>query len=362
VATAITRGPQREEPDGIPVKPGVPSGSASLYVAKEGGAHWLWGAWQHLSGRQLEFNDLGYLERKNDYQAYVDVAYRTLEPWRGTRETRTTLQLQARETLDGINLWNAVELNTWFNLSSFWSFYVEAHYRGAHFDDREMGDGAALQRAGLVGVEVSVASDPRRRITAWVFAQAHRLANGAHTEARASLTFRLLPQLELDFAPTGTYDSGEPRWVSTDGGASPSYLFGVQEARSVGATLRVAYTFTPDLSLQLYAQPFLARVHYSSFLTYPAPAYRQRVRLGDLVSGAPAPTTNPDSQQAALNVNAVLRWEYRPGSTLFLVYTRSQNPSLVVPRDGAAALDLHPVLQGKAAVDVVMVKLAYWWG
>jgi hypothetical protein len=64
---------------------------------------------------------------------------------------------------------------------------------------------------------------------------------------------------------------------------------------------------------------------------------------------------------ATLNVNLVLRWEYRLGSTLFLVYTHSQNPALV-PAPNGTSFELRPILQGRASDDVVMAKLAYWWG
>jgi hypothetical protein len=58
----------------------------------------------------------------------------------------------------------------------------------------------------------------------------------------------------------------------------------------------------------------------------------------------------------------VMRWEYRLGSTLFLVYTRAQTPSLAVPALGSASFELSPVLHGRAADDVILVKLAYWLG
>ena len=58
----------------------------------------------------------------------------------------------------------------------------------------------------------------------------------------------------------------------------------------------------------------------------------------------------------------MLRWEYRLGSTFFLVYTRAQDPTLALPPGGTAGLDLRPVWEGRAATDVVMAKLAYWWG
>src|SRR5262249_43377433 len=140
------------------------------------------------------------------------------------------------------------------------------------------------------------------------------------------------------------------------------------DARSVGATLRASYTFTPELTLQVYSQAFLARVHYTRFYadpTMPPPGTRGRVDLASL-QPAPPPTQGlalADTSTATLNVNVVLRWEFRLGSTASLVYTRSQTPTLVPSMNGGAtSLDLRPILNGRAAIDVIMLKIAYWFG
>ena len=77
--------------------------------------------------------------------------------------------------------------------------------------------------------------------------------------------------------------------------------------------------------------------------------------------GFVVPPPNPDSARATFNVNLVLRWEYRLGSTLFVVYTRSQDPALI-PSPNGASFELRPLYQGRAADNVLMVKLAYWFG
>ncbi len=126
-------------------------------------------------------------------------------------------------------------------------------------------------------------------------------------------------------------------------------------------TLRAAYTFTPELTLQFYTQLFLASVHYTRSSSSRRRRSASRSRFGALMP-AGAPATNPDTEQATLNVNLVLRWEYRLGSTLFLVYTRAQTPALTVSPGSGATFELAPIWHGRASDDVVMVKLAYWLG
>jgi hypothetical protein len=98
---------------------------------------------------------------------------------------------------------------------------------------------------------------------------------------------------------------------------------------------------------------------FSDFTTFSGPP-RSVVHLSDLAPGGPPPA-DPDFEEAALNVNVVLRWEYRVGSTLFLVYSRSQTPSLALEPGQVPVLDVGAALRAPAA-DVFLTKLTYWWG
>jgi hypothetical protein len=355
LATALVHGPQRIEPDGLNVHPGNVAPGASLDVDKVGGRHWLWSFDGQVSGQQLEYNDLGYLDRKNDWLANDSVTYRTIEPWWRTLETRTTLGLAYRSTLDGIVLQQNLMLTSSWLLTNYWTVILQADAGGNYHDDREFGDGRVLERAGRRGLELTLAGDPRRRVLWSAYAQAMNMSDGWHAEARGDVTVRVLPQLELELTPTSTFDHGEPRYVSS------VTLLGAQDARSLGATLRAAYTFTPELTLQVYSQVFLARIHYTQFFKVPPGVHRF-----ELASLEPAPQPNlsvADSSSATLNVNVVLRWEFRLGCVAYLVYTRSQTPPVTPSMNGGAtSLDLRPILNGNAAIDVIMLKIAYWFG
>ena len=368
IGSTLRGGAPRAQPDGIAITPGTLSGGGSLYVAKDGGTHWLVSAWQHVAGRQLEINDMGYLERKNDYQGEFKLTYRTLDPWWRTLQTNTWLSLRVRETLDGTRLGTELKLASSWDLRAFWNLYLDVHLRRSYYDDREMGDGSALERAGSVGVIADMTSDPRRRVTGNLNLTADRRKDGYRVDGTGRLTLRALPQLELDVIPTASYDTGAPRYLATDpalpGATTTNYFFGAQTAATIGTTLRAAYTFTPELSLQLYTQLFLARVRYGPLLSFAHDVgVRERVTLDALAPATAPPATAiaANSDEATLNVNLVLRWEYRLGSTLFVVYTRAQNPALVPAPDGSG-FQVRPIWQGRASADFIMLKLAYWWG
>ena len=63
-----------------------------------------------------------------------------------------------------------------------------------------------------------------------------------------------------------------------------------------------------------------------------------------------------------MNVNLVLRWEFRLGSVVYLVYTRAQSPRVDLPAIQAPRLDIAPLRNNAGSVDAVMLKISYWWG
>ena len=362
LAAMLNGGPGRTAPDGIITQPGRPAAGATLAIAKQGGGPWLASTTQAFSGRQLDYNDVGYLDRKNDYNAYADLAYRTLEPWRGTTDTTTSVAVSHRQTLKGLSLGDNLRLQSTATFQNFWAVSATAYYHSAFFDDRETKDGTALQRASLVGAELWVGADSRRKLTGAAWVQVQSLANGLQVQCNASFIARPTRRLELEIDPGFEYTSGEPRFIVADAG---TYWFGRLRAANVGVVVRGTVGLLPTLTFQLYSQLFLASKHLSSFSTAAGGGEGSSIRLTDLVprdDGPPAAKPNPDSQTAVFNVNAVLRWEYRLGSVVYLVYTRAQSPSLGVTWPAFPRLDAGSLAGNRGSVDAVLLKASYWWG
>jgi hypothetical protein len=138
---------------------------------------------------------------------------------------------------------------------------------------------------------------------------------------------------------------------------------------------------TPKVSIQVYAQPLLAAGDYVNFKELAAPRTYDFLEYGTGASAlaydaaartytadpdgadgsAPAFTfNNPDFNLKSLRVNAVFRWELKPGSTFYAVWTRQQqdvsNPGQFAPGRDAKAMFAAP------GDDVILFKMAYWIG
>ncbi|MBI2898191.1 MAG: hypothetical protein HYY06_31870 [Deltaproteobacteria bacterium] len=355
---SLVRGrPERSLADGTVVASGDVAPGGRLRVAKEGGEHWI-GAFEYEGyGRKLSLDDLGYLRRQNMHRVFGALGYQTTQPAGPTLESRSYVEVYHYWNLDWLAGPSGYQVNTWVRFRNRARIFTELHYRPSYFDDREMGDGAALEREGLVGLELWLGFDQGGPVTFDGGASLQRIWNGYNFEFGAEIGLRIAPELDLALGPQVGFTDGEPRFV--EAGDDPgSYVFGRQRARSVGAILRATWAFGPRLTLQVYAQLLVAAVHFDDWLTNES---RDEVVELDELADTGAPSENPDFLEGALNASAVLRWEWRLGSTLFLVYSRAQAPEVGFEEGAVPGLDPRAVTRGPAA-DVLLLKLSYWWG
>jgi hypothetical protein len=160
------------------------------------------------------------------------------------------------------------------------------------------------------------------------------------------------------------------------------YVFGRIDQRVLGSEIRLDWTFTPKLTLQAYLQPFLAVGHYDAFKELAAPksyAYNVYGAAGgastigydeatdaytvdpDGAGGASAPFTigNPDFNYKSLRGTVVLRWEYRPGSLLYFVWTQNR-ADYANPGNLRIGRDLGDLFSAPGD-NIFLLKVSYRW-
>jgi len=129
------------------------------------------------------------------------------------------------------------------------------------------------------------------------------------------------------------------------------YVFARLRQTELSAGIRLNWTYSPTLSLQLYAQPLISAGKYDDFKQLAQPRSNN-------YTAAAAPY-NPDFNSKSLRGNAVLRWEYLPGSTLFFVWTQSRSDREDVG-DFQFGQSMSKMLRAPAE-NIFMVKATYWW-
>jgi hypothetical protein len=164
-------------------------------------------------------------------------------------------------------------------------------------------------------------------------------------DGSGSFSFRPSPRWQFSFNPKYTNEIVARQYVTSLSGGRPDtylrrYVFGVIDRTTLSSQIRVAYTFKPDMTLDVYAEPFAASGRYNTFGELDTPGSRGLLVYGengttvDRQADGKTTVTNDESSfsftRRDFNIrsyrsNVVFRWEWRPGSTLFLVWQQDRN-------------------------------------
>ena len=341
-------GPPRELPDGTVLRSGDAGAGGFARVAKEGG--WLRTELVYERyGRRFDIDDLGYLPRQNTQHLDLVVGAFSAKPAGPFVDEQTNVEVYQHENLDGLIGPHGYQWNFGVTTRGLWTLWAELHWRPLYYDDRELGDGRALERSGRLGLELEIDSDPRRAVVGSWSSQLHSTHDGWELYATAAAMVRPRSNVELDMQTDLVFARGEPRFVDSSDPAGPR--FARQDASSVGITTRANWTLTRNFTLQAYVQALLASLRYrDAFVADPA----LRVIGLDQLQAASFDAAAYDTREGVLDATIVARWEYRPGSVGYLVYSHAQTPV-----DG---IGFHPVaLAHGPASDAVLLKLSWAW-
>ncbi len=358
--TVLANGPQRLVPDGTVLGPGT-SGTA---IAFEGGKY------NGVYTGQLEYrgwspgfddNDMGFNQQGNLHNFRPHLHYRILKPAGIILDGDINVSAMIRyDWAFHYNLQQEYWIGWQLRFKNFWTMYFETDYDTDRWDLREARDGAAVQRVGGWLWLWVIKTDPRKKVWAQQNSFIMRTQHGRAVDLWGQLALRPTTAVEVDIMPHTNFGFGDPRWFDTrdNGDGTNTYYFADLDSREFDVTLRGTYTFTPTLTLQAYAQIFLAGGHYGQTTSaigrgkgseLPFTAFRPTVMPAD---------DSPDFRDGAININLVLRWEFLPGSTLLGVYTHAQGQTTYDPTtEGYGGLSITKFANG-AATDLFLVKLS----
>ncbi|MFO0636642.1 MAG: DUF5916 domain-containing protein [Nannocystaceae bacterium] len=317
VGTHRTGGTPETGLDGNTLRAGDLGGAGYAAVEKTGGTV-IGDATYQWSGRDADWNATGFLPQPHRHTARVDLGFQDLVPHGPLLEERWQIEVFDRFTLDGLPNGSGYQLNHRARWRSMWNHFVELHWRPSYLDIRETRDGRAFQRAGLLGLELEATSDTRRKLIADADVDVQVRSTGPRIDGRLDVDVNPSEALQLRLGLTATIDHGEPRWIGTDAVAG-IHQFARMDANAVGVLARLNVTLARRLELQLYGQALGIETGWRDPTWAPAGERRTLYRELRRADG-PAP---PGEREALLIANLFLRWEYRPGSNLWLVLTRN---------------------------------------
>lgn len=385
--TASARYYQRPDQNYVtfdPTRTSLTGYSASLQASKNAGRHWLWGTGVWADSPGLELNDLGVIRRADDIQSWFFLNYRETEPGTVFRRYNFWMNPSVGFNFGGIRkntalrtggnvTWNNYMWNN-FNLSYQPSTLNDALTRGGPL----MGDVGGWRASLRWG-------NNRSSNTNWsIGGGVSDVNHNQSVNAFASFGAQPSPQLQFSVGPSFfTQNNARQYYTIRDEGSAATfgtrYIFSTIKFSQISAQFRVNYLFSPTLSLELYAEPFVASGNFSNFgeleaarssdlRTYGTdgttitPVINQETGLVDrydVTDGASSfSLSNNNFNITSFRSNLVLRWEWSPGSTIFFVW--QQNKSGFAP-DGSP-LEPGSLFDAVTAPgrNIIAIKANYW--
>jgi hypothetical protein len=380
---------QRPDADHVtldPTRTFLSGSSGRVDIAKIGGGHWRYGAFGTFRTPGFDINSIGFQQSADQAMGVGWAGYQQFEPQGAFRRWGVNLSSWSGWNFGGERIFTGANLNGNFQLKNFWIGHGGYNVEAGGLSATALRGGPALKTpaswSGWAGFE----SDSRKPVR--IGASANFGGEYRTTTSRfgigPNVTVQPSSRMQLSLQPNLSWNDRAWQFVdqaSADDGTR--YVFGALDQRTFSLTTRLNYTFSPDLSFQLYAQPFVSAGTYTGLMEVDAPrapvfddrlapyADEQLRRVQgegfsfyevdeNLDGSSDFAFRDPDFNVKSFRSNVVLRWQYRPGSSFFLVWSRDQGNFV---NDGSFEFgrdfgDIFAI----PSTNVFMVKVEHWLG
>jgi hypothetical protein len=331
----------------------------------------------------FEVNDLGYATSADRQGGHLALVLMKQTPDRFSRRRQLFFAKWNTWNFAGDPLGDGYFASFSAQLLNYWSFDVTAHAGGWAYSDRLTRGGPMMRAPAFTSVSAEIDGDDRKPVE-WSLEGSYESRPDGSWEGRGELsfTFKPLPALSVSIGPEFSRQLTASQYVRTVTDPAVTamygrrYVFGAIDQTELVMDTRVNLMLSPKMSLQAYIQPLISVGRYSGFKEAAQPRTYDFIQYGvnggtiafDAEAGAyrvvpevgsPFVIPNPNFNFTSLRVNAVYRWEFRPGSTLYVVWTQQREDETT---DGRFAFNQDISRMMRANGDnVFMVKVSYWF-
>ncbi|MEP6507395.1 MAG: DUF5916 domain-containing protein [Gemmatimonadales bacterium] len=313
-----------------PTRTSLDGTAIASQIEKVDGVVRLGASYQRVSPG-FEINDIGFLSQADQQTSYEHVSLVSPGPRGFYRRANAQLTLFNQWNAAGLSTARTPELDLQATLrnSSSVSANLWTDYVGGVYCDRCARGGPALRLSPSSSLLVNWFGDPRARLVK-SFAAIYTIADGGRStlwRVRPYLTYRAASNVSMELGARYQLNMDNTQWygnVGTVSSPDAHYLFAHLHQNLLSFQTRLSVTATPTLSLQFYGEPFVTTGSYRNIRELASPRasdYSARFKQYNL--GGPAEGFN----EKQFRSNTVVRWEYRPGSTVFFVWSQGRDQS-----------------------------------
>ncbi len=348
---SITHLFQREDADYLEVDPNKTSLTGTGGNLQIGN---LDGRWKFESGAtwrspELELNDIGFQRKADDIRHYTWIGYQTQKPDSTFR--KVGINYNHWSTWDFGGNHNSLQFNTnsWQNWKNNWFTNIGFNYQPINYSNSALRGGPRLRNSNSISFWNGINTDNRKKVRFNLF---HRGSFGGDDSysnyfMRFEVTYQPTNNLQISARPSYSINNDKLQFIDNiDIGNETRYLNGEIAQRTLSMSLRLNYTINPNLSIQYWGQPFISRGRFTNFkfitdplaknfidrfseytdnqISFNDDIYNVDEDLNDVTDFS---FDNPDFSSIQFRSNLVIRWEYIPGSEIFLVWSQDISQS-----------------------------------
>lgn len=319
-------------------------------IGKVGGQHWNYNAGFKWVSPELELNDIGFLRSADEMIQYANLRYRSIKPTGVFRDFNVRFNQFSAFDFEGNYNRIQYQINGSASFLNNWEIDFGLAHKPRIFSNSILRGGPRWRFSKENFQFFFVGSDRRKNFNGTI--------GFIHSQAKENNFSLLKFESELNYQPTNAFNislspeysisKNQTQYVTqSDYNSDSRYVLGTIDNHTLTASVRLDYTINPNLSIQYYGQHFISRGRYKDFkyVTNPvAERLTERFQLYDSnqinLSGNDFQVdenrdgtmdysfSNPDFSYVQFNSNLVLRWEYIPGSELFLVWSQGVKSSV----------------------------------
>ncbi len=360
--------------------------SASIQARKIEGEHWLWGGGIWADSPNFELNDVGVIRQADDIATWANVTYRETRPGRTFRNYALTLNTMNGFNFGGVHKQQRFNLFSNAQLWNYWRANLRFSLNTAKQNDRLTRGGPLMGQPAWGTVGANVANNFTSK-TRWnVGFMWGNLNEGNDWFLDFGMEFEPADRFRFRVAPGVSWMTNRRQYYDTldresDRTYGNRYVFSTVDQKTVSMQLRANYSFSPDLNVEFYAEPFASSGKFSSFGELPeAQSFDLREygtdgttideevveeedgstsRLYEVTDGNETFYLEDfDFNTISFRSNLVMRWELRPGSTLYVVWQRNLSDYTNIG-DPVNVSDMFSSLSA-AGQNILAIKLSYW--
>lgn len=320
----------------------------TLETGKAGRGNWQYLAYITFRTPGLDFNDVGFLKQSDDIQQLFWLRYRKFQPFGKFRWALVNFTQYYTIDFGGNSINKGFDINTYSQFTNYFNLGAGFNYSGNTLSRGELWGGPALQLPAVKYGWGFIETDSRKKLIAKLnlSVQKGNFAYFGLGKVNLELTYKPMNTLSISLIPQYSKGYNDLQYTLTtlnQSNKEKRYIMATLSREVIDLSLRVNVSLSPNFSVQYYAQPYIFSGKYSNFkrITDPkATNYYDRfssfdknnifynsdndfyVIDEDNNSIADYGFYNPNFHYLQFRSNMVLRWEYRRGSSLYLVWSQ----------------------------------------